>query len=192
MNIQEQLLIEHSKANSVLIRDYIGHDQKRLKALLKIFIGENGKATQRAGMVISACFDRDPELFNPFVTELTENLINNNPPLAVRRNTIRILQEMEVPDSHKSQLFDYCLLNLSNPDETVAVKAFSMQLAFNICKEFPELATELKVSIEDCMQWSDRPGIKNRASRILKKLEKIDPKLSDSLSIGRDTLPGIY
>lgn len=173
MIIQEQLLVEHSKANSNRIRDYIGNNPKRFRILIDLFKGDEYRISQRAAMVISACYDKNPSLFEPFKEELIKNILEKEPHIAVKRNTIRILQFMEIPDQFKAKMFDYSLERLYSEDEPIAVKAFAMQVAYNLCASFPELKKELEEAIHLNMENADSPGIRARGRTILKKLAKL-------------------
>lgn len=173
MDIREQLLLEHSKQNSILIRDYIGKDKDRFNRLIELFLSDEYRVSQRTAMVISACFDRDAELFQEYRTILIRNLLDNEVNIAVKRNTIRILQFMEIPEKLEAPLFDLCLRYLEDRSETIAVKAFSMRVAFNICKQYPELRKELKTMIELNMEENKKAGIKARGSQILKELDQL-------------------
>ncbi len=173
MDIREQLLLEHSKANSCLIRDYIGEDKKKFEELLQLFLAEEYRISQRAAMVISACFDENPVLVNPYRAKLIENLLDREVNIAVKRNTIRILQFMEIPEKYKARMYDYCLAQLHSENEAIAVKAFAMQVAYNLCEDFPELKSELIEAIQLNLDTTDSAGVRARGKNILKKLNKI-------------------
>ena len=173
MDIRDQLLLEHSKENSNRIKEYIGEDHDRFRILLDLFLGEEYRVSQRAAMVLSACYDEHPDLVKPYRKELIKNLLENDPDVAIRRNTVRILQFMEVPSKYKAKVFDYCLERLYEEDETVAVKAFCMLVAYNICVDFPELGPELQAAIYLNMENSEKPGIHSRGKGISKKLAKL-------------------
>ena len=174
MDIRAQLLIEHSKKNSIKIRDYIGSDTSKFEELLNLFIGEEYRVSQRAAMAISACFDSNPDLVDPYRAQLIDNLLKKENSVAVKRNSIRILQFMDIPEKYQAGLYDYCLKMLAAEEEPVAIKAFSMLVAYNICKEYPELKNELEIAIYHNIEHNDSPGIRARGKSILKKLAKLD------------------
>lgn len=173
MNIREQLLKEHSKSNSLLIYKYIGDDGSRFRELFELFLSDEYRVTQRAAMAVSACFDNNPNLLEPFKKELIANLLTHDSNVAVKRNSIRILQFMEIPEAYKARLFDYCLGKLYQEEETIAVKAFAMQVAFNLVKDFNELKEELKEAIHFNLEHAASAGVKARGKNILKQLQKL-------------------
>lgn len=173
MDIKEQLLLEHSKANSSLIRDFVGTDVKRFENLLELFENKEYRISQRAAMVISACFDKNPQLFEPYKARMLKHLFQSDQNVPVKRNTLRIFQFMSIPEHLQSELFDYCLGKLHLNDEPIAVKAFAMQVACNIVKDYPELSSELEDAIYLNMQNNHSPGVLSRGRNVLKQLAKL-------------------
>ena len=70
-------------------------------------------------------------------------------------------------------MFDCCLSYLTDVEETVAVKAFSMTVLYRICQKYPDLKQELIPVIEDNLAYSDKAGLQNRGKKILKKLYQL-------------------
>jgi len=173
MNLREALLKEHSKENSLLIQKYVGDDQGRFSELLDLLFGDEAKISQRASMVVSTCFDFNPELFYFELERILIAFLNDELQLAVRRCIIRNLQFVEIPERFQAPLFNRCLLILHQADETVAVKAFSMLVGYNICRSFPELKLELEEAIRLILENSEKAGLQSRGKRILKKLDRL-------------------
>ncbi|MCB0801535.1 MAG: hypothetical protein KDB74_00430 [Flavobacteriales bacterium] len=173
MNYREQLLKEHSKANSLILVDYIGNSQERFDEFMHCFFTNEYRVNQRSAMVLSACFDRRPHLIHKHLDRLINQLNEPQLHVALKRNTIRILQFLPIPESLESGLFDNCLKFILDPKEAIAVKAFSMKVCVNICKRYPELKHELIPIIEDQMERSDKMGIQARGKAMLKELAKI-------------------
>lgn len=174
MNIRAQLLVEHSKKNTDAIRSYIGQERNLVKELFDCFFSDETRVSQRAAMVISAVFDHDPHLVLPYTEELIENLLNNSQHVAIKRNTIRILQFMELPESQTSAVFNHCLENIISVKEPIAVKAFSMTVLLNICKKYPELKQEVIPILELELERNESAGVLNRGKKVLKKLNQLN------------------
>lgn len=170
MNIKEQLLQTHSKENTRKVTDYIGTDEKLLAELMHCFFSNTYRVTQRSAMAVSDCFDRHPEMMEPYKSDMIDNLKNEPIHVAVKRNTIRILQFTTIPQDKEAELFDLCYSYVKDQNEPIAVKAFSMTILLNICKKYPELKTELMPLIQQTLERNDSAGIKHRASNVLKHL----------------------
>lgn len=173
MDFRTQLLKEHSKQNSMLIVKHINGDQARFDEFMHCFFTDEYRVNQRAAMVLSACFDLHPNLVEKHVDQLVKNLNKTDLHVALKRNTIRILQEIKVPDHLESGLFDNCLKFIQDPKEAIAVKAFSMKVCLNICQNYPELKHEVVPAIEDAMSYSESKGIHARGRAMLKELNKL-------------------
>ena len=171
MDLKKEILLEHSKANTKRIAEYIGSDQLLFKELIELFLHGNYRITQRSARIVRACVMNHPWLIDPFLEDVIDNL---NHPVhdAVKRNTIGLLQEMEIPDDQMGKVADLCFGYLSSAKEPVAVKAFSMTVLLKIVQHYPELKEELKNLIEDQMPFGSA-GFQSRGKRVLKALEKI-------------------
>lgn len=173
MDFRTQLLKEHSKKNSLLIVDYIQGDQAKFDAFMNCFFTDEYRVNQRSAMVLSACFDKQPFLVEKHLERLIKNLEKADLHVALKRNTVRILQDVQVPKKFESSLFDSCLGYIIDPTETIAVKAFAMKVCVNICKIYPELKQEVIPAIEDTMSHSESMGIRSRGNAMLKQLHKL-------------------
>mgnify|MGYP000529530988 CR=1 FL=1 len=170
MNIREQLLIEHSQSNAQKIVDYIGTNPQRLQELMKCYFSKEYRLSQRSAMVVGKCFDSHPGMMGKYIPQMCEILEEKDLEIAVKRNTVRTLQFVAIPEELQAKLFDRCLHFLIDSNETIAVKAFSMTILYNICKAFPELKMEVIPLLEDLLKRCESPGIKNRGNKVLKKL----------------------
>lgn len=172
MDLKAAILKEHSKPQALLIRDYIGDNQALFDELMTHFFSNEYRVTQRAAWVMSHCVDKYPFLINPHLEKMVHNLKEEKIHVAVKRNTVRILQEIEIPEALMGPLVDYCFKFLLDPKEAVAVRVFSMQILYNVCKKEPELADELRIVIEEFMPHGT-VGFKSRGKKIMKGLRKI-------------------
>lgn len=171
MDIKKELLVEHSKVNALRIAAYIGDSKSRFKALLSIFLGDHYRSTQRAAWVLSICSDKNPEILDPYLETIILNL-KNNVPVAVKRSTLKALQEVDLPDNLLGEAAEICFGFLSSSNEPIAVKVFSMTVLLNIVKKIPELKNELKILVEDQMPFGSA-GFKSRGKKTLAALAKI-------------------
>lgn len=168
MNIKLQLEQEHSKENTLAITDYIGIDKARFAELMDLFFEGNNRIVQRSSWVVSHVADRHIHLLHPYIEKMVDNL-NNPVHVAVKRNTVRIFQDINIPDELLGKVADRCFTYLDDPKEAVAVRAFSMTVLYNICQKEPELKNELRLVIEEHIEYGS-PGFKSRGKKILKKL----------------------
>jgi len=170
MDIKETLLEEYSKAQVMKIANYIGDNQALFDEIIQLFNDDDLRVSQRASWVMSHCCDKYPHLIEPHLGFIINNLPHCKHD-AVKRNSMRILGYIDVPEDLLGVLADYSFQYLADPKETVAVRCFSMTVCHNICKREPELNEELESIIRDHMPHATA-GFKARGKRILKALAK--------------------
>jgi len=173
MQIKAQLLTEHSKKNTDRIRKYIGTNERKLAQLMNCFFANEYQVSQRAAMVVSAVFDNSPELIVPFTHQLIDHLLTETFHIAIKRNIIRILQFVEIPEEKVSVVFDHCLQNIVSKNEPIAVKGFSMKVLNNICDHFPELKHEVIPVIQLELERNESAGVLNRGKKVLEALKTL-------------------
>jgi hypothetical protein len=168
MDLKEALLKEHSLTQTTKISIWSVQSKANLKQLMQAFAGKDKMLVQRASWAASKAYDLKPEWFSNYLPQLIACL---EKPLhgSVRRNSLRIMQTMDIPEEYQSQLIDKLFELLSDTKEESAVKAFGMTVAYNIVKHYPELGKELKIIIEDQLIYAT-PSFKSRAKKIVNKL----------------------
>lgn len=171
MDIRAELLKEHSKKQSLKIAAYIADDKKKFSLLMDIFLGSEYRPAQRAAWVVNFAAQKSPQLIYPYMEAVIDNM-ENSVHDAVRRNTLRLLQFIEIPNYLLGKAASVCFNLLQKPTEPIAVKVFSMTVLFNICKKEPELAEELKLIVKEQLPYGST-GFRNRAGKVLAALEKI-------------------
>ena len=167
-HIKELLEAEHSKVQTIRVVDYIGEDNDKFEALMQLFFADDWCLNQRASWPIPLIVDRYPELIYPYLKRLIKNLENPSHN-AVVRNTVKLFQDIDIPEKLQGQVVNLCMTLLADPKEPVANRVFSMTVIYNISKKWPDLQNELRVLIESQME-SESPGFKSRGRKILKAL----------------------
>lgn len=173
MKLKNQLLLEHSKANADLIKEWIGTDEDRFALLVRLFLENEYRVSQRAAMVLGHIHDSFPFLLQPFLPQIIKHLRQPDIHDAVKRNIVRILQNVEIPKEHHGEVADVCFTWLEDPNIAVAIRVFSMSVLWNICQEVPELMPELKATIEDWLDYGSA-GFKSRGKKVLKMIIKYE------------------
>jgi hypothetical protein len=160
------ILAEHSKAQCSRIIRYVGNDRARFKALMALFLTGEYRVTQRAGWPLSYCVRKYPELILPYVGPLLKNMEKKGLHDAVKRNTVRLLQDVEVPKRYHGKLMNICFDAIQSNETPVAIKAFSLTLLSRLGRQYPEILRELKAIIED--RWNlETAAFRSRGRKIL-------------------------
>ena len=171
MDLREEVLKEHSKKQVLKIAAWIGTDVDRFRQFLFLFLNDEYRVVQRISWVLSIVAEEHPELVEKNIGKIIKRLDSENIHTAVKRNIIRVLQFLKIPVKYRARVFDHCINYITDPKETIAVRCFSMTVAAGIVKQYPELKSELVQTINLLMKDST-PGLKSRARRVLKELEK--------------------
>lgn len=171
MDLRSAILAKHSKANTLLITNWIGDSADRFDQLMELFIHEEYRIVQRAAWVMSHCIEKHPQLILPHLESLLSAMEAAKHD-AVLRNGLKILAEIDLTEDLMGRAATLAFDLLAHPKSPVAIKVHSMQLLANICQVEPDLAGELRILIED--QWEEgTAGFKSRGKKILLALDKL-------------------
>ncbi|MEP7253788.1 MAG: hypothetical protein ABI683_15450 [Ginsengibacter sp.] len=168
MNLLETILEEHSKKNCDKIISWVGTDQKRFDELFLLFLNDEYRVTQRASWPLSFCTIAHPFLIEKKLDKLLRNLKKPGLHNAVKRNTVRLLQHVNIPEQNEGVVMEICFEYLESPNEAVAVKAFALNTLSKLAKKYPEISPEVKLLIEDQIAHQSA-AFKVSARRFLKE-----------------------
>jgi hypothetical protein len=172
MNLRREILNEHSKVQTLKIAGWVGNDKKRFNELMKLFLHDEYRVVQRSAYPISIISERHPELAEANIHLMIIRLYDKDTHVAVRRNVIRILQFITIPKKLHAKVLNFCMQYLSDPNETVAVRCFSMTVLAKLAAEYPEIKNELILTIEKYFK-NPTAGMRVRIRRILKELNSV-------------------
>ncbi len=150
-----------------MIVSWVGNSQPRFDELFNLFLNDEHRVVQRAAWAVSNCVMAHPGLINRHWTKLIKNLSKPNLHGAVKRNSIRLLQDIEIPKKYQGDIMNICFGYVASPTEEVAVKAFSLTVLGNLANIYPEIIPELKLLIEDQVD-SQTAAFKTRAKKLLR------------------------
>lgn len=166
MELRETILAEHSKAKTNAIIKWVGDSQARFDALFHLFLTDEYRVVQRAAWPLSYCVIEHPQLIKKHLKKLITNLHANGLPAAVKRNTVRLLQHIEIPEEFQGEIMNLCFGYITSTDEAAAIKAFALAILQNLTYYYPEIKDEVKIIIED--RWeAESPAFRSRAKKFL-------------------------
>ena len=176
MDIEKQLSTETSRRNWDKVIRYIGDNQVLFDQLFQVFLKGDTKTIIGASQVVGKIGEKKPHLIEPYLTHLVKYL-QSNPRDAVKRNTMRVFQFVDIPEEIEGELFDLSLNYLKSIETAVAIKAFAMTALRKIAAKYPELAQEVIFQIEILVKEQVSSGLSSRGSLELVKLNKILAKV---------------
>lgn len=169
MDLEKQLLAEHSRPNTDRIVRWIGADASRLARLMDVFLGNDALLTQRSAWVVGVLADVHPVLLEPWIAKMLRKTREPGVHDAVRRNVVRALQFVEIPERLLGNVATVCFDELASGASPMAVKASAMTVLARVVEREPDLAREVRLIIEQQLPYG-APSFHARARQILKSL----------------------
>jgi len=167
MNLEAEILKADFKDQAVFVAEEINADQEKFAQLMELFFSNDTRTCQRAAWVVSHCAEKNPQQLMPYLERIIKNMYNKISN-ATKRNSVRVLQFVEIPERLWGETIEICFRYL-NGNEAVAIKVFSMTVLYNLSQQVPEISEELKINIEDQLPYGSA-GFRSRGRKILKRL----------------------
>lgn len=144
-----------------------------LKRFVEYSYSEDQKIAFHSSWILTKACDRVPGLLEPYMPGIIESLSNIKSESTLR-SFLRILSLSDLSrysQKHQGLLADLCFIQLNSSFSAIAIKAYSMEILYRLTVIYPELATELAVSVRSVMDLQSA-GIVSKAKAILKRLNK--------------------
>lgn len=172
MNLREKILNEHSRKQCDDIVSWVGNDQQRFDELFSLFLSDEYRVVQRSAWPVSYCVEAFPAFITKHYPALIKKLEKPSLPDAVKRNSTRLLQHVDIPKRYCGSIMDICFRFVASPDEAVAIKAFALTVLGQLAKKYPDIIPEIILTIEDQYDHQ-RPSFQGRAKKLLKEFKKL-------------------
>jgi hypothetical protein len=167
MNLKKQILDEHSKEQCQKIVNWVGSDKKKFNELFHLFLSGEYRVSQRSAWPLSYCVIAHPHFMEDNFEKLLGNLKKPNLHDSIKRNTVRLLQAVDIPEKHEGGVMEICFKYLESPKEAVAIKAFSLTVLEKLAKKYPAIVPEIKLIIEEYLPHQSA-AFKSRAKKFHK------------------------
>jgi len=139
---------------------------------MHLFLKGEYRTTQRAAWIIKHCADEHRELILPYLDAMIDRMLEPGVHDAVRRNVIRILQDIDIPRRQEGKIATVCFDMLASMNEPIAVRVFSMTVLANIAQKEPDLKNEIRILVERQM-LNGSAGFRSRGAMVLKQLGSV-------------------
>ena len=172
MNLEAEILKEHSKRQTIKIGKWIGSDPKRFKQLMALFLRGDYCVSQRSAWVVSYCADHHPALIKTWLPKMVKKMQEPGVHDAVLRNVVRILQYVDIPRPILGRVMAQCFDYLESPEYPIAVRANAMTVLANIANKQPAIRGEICALIEQILPHAGG-GLLSRGKKVLKQLDNL-------------------
>ncbi len=169
MNFREQL-VDSSKLIVTMVASNVGCNPEYYRQILSLVLREKMPLISRAGRVLNICTEKYPWLFLPHVDEVIREVQAG---ILLHSSILKIFAErnIELSEDQEGILVDAAFRWLSDNSQPVSVKVYCMEFLKSSALKEPGLTPEL-VSILKELIPGGTPGIKNRAGKIIRTLQK--------------------
>ena len=171
MDLQQIFFSEQSRSYTKLVVEWVEQDPKKFQQLFSLLLSDEWLIVQRTAIPICEIASRHPQLMHDHFSELINKMKKPGVHDAVKRNAAKLLSLVPIPEEHEGEIMDWCFKTIEDPEEPVAVKAFSLSILGNLSEKYPDIIPEIKLLIEEQLPGA-RPGFKARAKMVLKQMNK--------------------
>lgn len=125
----------------------------------------------RSSWALTKVCDTNPSLFNNYLPVIVHKLIASSNESA-KRSFLKILTltgSASLNETDRGQLAELCFSLLRTKESAIAVKAYSMDVLYEISQDYPDMVHEL-ASVLSLIPDDGSAGIKSKSRSLLKKL----------------------
>ncbi|MDX8338438.1 hypothetical protein SLH46_04530 [Draconibacterium sp. IB214405] len=169
----EQELFDHLDAweNIEIIAASMLNDPAQFNTLVQLALNDTRKKSWRAAYLVDKIHDEKPELLQPYLPALVEQL-KTEQNASKRRHWLKLISMNKIDEAHFGFLFDFCINTFTSGNEAIAVRVHAMQILYNISEMEPDLKPEVLQLIEQEMEYHPTAGIRSRGKKLATKLFK--------------------
>ncbi|HYK47672.1 MAG TPA: hypothetical protein VEV83_20985, partial [Parafilimonas sp.] len=124
MDLRKKILEEkvYSKEQALAVSEYACSSAERFAKLMQCFLSNEYRLAQRAAWSVSWAAKQKPDLIEPYLKHLIAQLPRKDVHDAVIRNSVRILQQIKIPEALHGELMNYCFAFIESNSTPVAIK----------------------------------------------------------------------
>ncbi len=164
------ILQEYSKSHAVFIAHILKEKQSFLPEFLEIIYLEEEPISRRAAWSLRTLFDDDKAVLLPYIDDMIMHL-EGIKSAAVLRAFLAIISMTKIDEKWHGFLIQYSSEIILNSQSEIAVKAFAMDIFYQISKTQQDLFYELEEMIDYIYPDGSR-GIQNKCRNMTKWIEK--------------------
>jgi hypothetical protein len=168
----ESKLVDSSRMIADIITSEIGNEQIKFDEIFEIALRDNYPLSMRAARIIELCVSKQQTLIRPHIYNMLK-AIETSKIDGVKRNFLKILSEIPLPldENYQGHLVDLSFKLIEDNSESIAVRAFSIDILMKFSKTFPELKRELIPLLETIAEDSSK-GLESKCKKLLKMISK--------------------
>jgi len=158
---------EHSRNQKDKIVKLVLSDKAYFKALMKCFFYGEYRICQRAAYPLLDLVLARPDWFKSYFQKILNKLNEEKNHPSILRNSVRILVELDIPKKYEMEFLDKAIMYIMDNDLPVAIRAFAITLAGQIAEQDKDLFEEVKMVVQEQMDYPQKPAFRFRAKKLL-------------------------
>lgn len=170
--MKAKILEEYSKSAMMKIVDWVGQDFERFQTLMELFLTEEYRVAQRISWGLIYITERYPDFILPYIPSLLEIIANPKSGETIKRNSIRVLTVVDIPEEYCGTAFEQCSKLFHSVREPIAIRVFSMTVMVNIALKYTDLISEVSILVTDAMAPNAQASLLARGKHELKRMSK--------------------
>ena len=170
MLLRQQLLTPLSKWSiDTLVSEILLHPEE-FEGLYQLIFDTNVTVAWRAAWACQKISIKEPNWFQENHFNALSQLTLTTSHGGIQRGCLAILYNVPMPSEIDVDLLNACFDWMLSPRSAIAVQAYSMKMAFRFCKLEPDLASELRMILQEVNTADYSPGFNSTRTNILKAL----------------------
>ena len=163
----ELLETDSSRNIADIIVSDIGTNPKYFKIVFNYCLTKPYPISMRAARAIQLCCEARKSMIKPYLNEIANYAINAKIE-GVRRGFLKIISELDdiINLNDSGILINKCFEWIISQSENPAIRIYSMEILYNVCKQEPLLKNEL-ASVMELVKDDKSMAVRSRAKRIL-------------------------
>jgi hypothetical protein len=167
------ILSESSRSLADYTTAMVGNDPILFNKVLDLAYEQKSPVSMRAARVADLSCELHPELIRPYLVRMVRDLPDLKD-MSVKRVFMHILIRHSWVEDEEAmgKLVDTLFKWLTDDDQAIAVKAYSIAILENITKILPDLRGELILVLEEAAPVWESDALRYRARKLVRKLRK--------------------
>lgn len=129
---------------------------------------DDERVARNAFWSLTKATDKELSQLQTILNELID-LALTTPSSSVCRLSLNIIERLKMEeDDLRTDFLDFCLEHMADADELPGIQSISMKLAYRMCKFYPELLAEFKVTLESMEPEFFKPAVNCVRNKILR------------------------
>jgi len=154
---------------------YILDNPESFPELYALSFDDNPKTAWRATWVCEKISCQHPEWFMDKRPELMQRAMQSTNP-GSKRSLLSILLVLPIEKPISVEFLNFCLDRMLSLQEPIAIQALCIKMAYELCKQEPELLPEFKYILENAEPEYYSKGIQTVIRNTLKQLNLRDKR----------------